>query len=485
MPNRWRLMSTTTEDSWQTRLAPADAPATLAPPPATSYRVPAGQMTETFGYWRHRLLWSTYVGYAVFYFLRNNLTIALPVMGPALGITKSTFGIFFTLNNLAYGLAKLLSGIAADRYNPRVLLVAGLGVSAVANVILGSSTSVMVLGVFFVINGLAQGFGFPPCARVLSYWFAPRERGLYWGIFNTSHQIGQAAILGIGAYLASHYGWHYAFWVPAVVGVLCCLMLWNRVRDTPASLGLPSVEDYHYVKEGGQLPERGDEGGPIGFDTREAQGLGSLAADEPQEATADLVSRRVWRNPAVWLVCLGNFFVYVVRGSFLQWAPTYLKDAKQISLVMAGGLTMGFEVAGLAGCLVSGWVTDRFLGGRRAPACVIWMAMCSVFVLAFWKTTSTNPLVYGSLLAGVGFAVYGPQFLVGVMVADLATKRAAGTAVGLSGIFGYASALLSGGLVGWLVDHYGWNAFFELILTGSVLACIPFLLTWNAKAPEE
>ena len=480
-------MSTSTEDSWETRLAPAKAPATLAPPPAVRYRVPAGQMPETFTYWRWRLLSSTYVGYAVFYFLRNNLSIALPDMGPALGITKSTFGVYFTLNNLAYGLAKFLSGIAADRYNPRVLLVAGLGVSALANIILGASQAVTVLGIFFVINGLAQGFGFPPCARVLSYWFAPRERGFYWGLFNTSHQLGQMAILGIGAYLASKFGWQYAFWVPAAVGVLCCLMLGNRVRDTPGSLGLPSVEDYHFVKEGGRLPE-GDreEPGPIGFDTGEAHGLGAVAeTGEPQESTASIVSRRVWRNPALWLVCLGNFFVYVVRGSFLQWAPTFLKDGKHVSLVMAGGLTMGFELAGLAGCMVSGWVTDRFLGGRRAPACVLWMVMCSIFVLAFWKSDSSNPLVYGSLLAGVGFSVYGPQFLVGVMVADLATKRAAGTAVGLSGIFGYASAVLSVGLVGWLVDNYGWNAFFEMILTGSVLACIPFILTWNAKAPEE
>lgn len=477
-------MTSSTEDSWQTRLAPADAPATLAPPPATAYRVPPGQMTETFRYWRHRLLWSTYVGYAVFYFLRNNLTIALPVMGPALGINNSVFGIFFTVNGLAYGFAKFLSGIAADRYNPRVLLVAGLGVSVVANLILGASTSVVVLGSFFIINGFAQGFGFPPCARVLSYWFAPRERGLYWGIFNTSHQLGQMAIVLIGAYLASRLGWQYTFWVPAAVGLLCCLMLWNRVRDTPASLGLPSVEDYHFAKEGGQLPDR-EEAGPIGFDNREPHGLGAIQEDESPASTAEIVSRRVWRNPAVWTVCLGNFFVYVVRGSFLSWAPTYLTSVKHVSLVMAGGLTFLFELAGLAGCLVSGWVTDRFLGGRRGPACVIWMVMCSVFIVAFWKSTSTNPLVYGALLAGIGFSVYGPQFLVGVMVADLATKRAAGTAVGLSGIFGYTSPLLTGALIGYLSSNYGWDAAMQMILAGSILACIPFILTWNAKAPEE
>lgn len=479
-------MSTSTEDSWETRLAPAAAPASLAPPPASAYQVPPGQMTETFRYWRLRLLWSTYVGYAVFYFLRNPLQIVLPVMGPALRINNSVFGIFFTVNGLAYGLAKFMSGIAADRYNPRVLLVAGLGISVLANFSIGFSTSVMVLGSFFVLNGLAQGFGFPPCARVLSYWFAPRERGLYWGIFNTSHQFGQMAISIAGAVLATRLGWQYAFWVPSVVGFLCCLMLWNRVRDTPASLGLPSVEDYHFVKEGGAMPEGGaEEPGPIGFDSGEAQGLGAVQEDASGENTAAIVRKRVWRNPAVWTVCIGNFFVYVVRGSFLSWAPAYLTAVKHVSLVMAGGLTMVFELAGLAGCLVSGWVTDRFLGGRRGPACVIWMAMCSVFVFAFWKSTSSNPAVYGGLLAGIGFSVYGPQFLVGVMVADLATKRAAGTAVGLSGIFGYTSPLLTGALIGYLSTNYGWDAAMKMILAGSVLACIPFILTWNAKAPEE
>lgn len=478
-------MSTSTEDSWDTRLAPAKAPATLAPPQAVSYRVPAGQMPETFSYWRKRLLWSTYTGYAVFYFLRNNLSIALPVMGPALGINNSVFGIFFTLNKLAYGGTKFISGLAADRYNPRVLLVAGLGVSALANLMLGATTSVAILGSLFVVNGLAQGFGFPPCARVLSYWFAPRERGRYWGIFNTSHQFGQMAITAAGAILATRFGWQYAFWVPALVGVLCCLMLWNRVRDTPDSLGLPSVEDYHDVLEGGQLPEKDDDPGPIGFDAREAKGLGSVSSEEDLEPVADVVRRRVWRNPALWLVCLGNFFVYVVRDSFMSWAPTFLMATKHVSLVTAGGLAIAFEGAGLVGCLVSGWVTDRFLGGRRGPACFIWMVMCSIFVLAFWKSTSTNPAVYGTLLAGVGFAVYGPQFLVGVMVADLATKRAAGTAVGLSGIFGYASSILSGFLIGYLSTNYGWDAAMQLILAGAVISCIPFILTWNARAPEE
>ena len=472
------------EDPWETRLAPAAAPATLAPPTACSYRVADSQIVETFTYWRHRLLWSTYAGYAIFYFLRKNLSIAVPVMQHSLGIDKQTFGIFFTLHELSYGFAKFVAGLAADRFNPRVLLVSGLLLSAVVNLLFGFAPSVVIMGGLWVLNGWVQGFGFPPCARILSYWFAPKERGIYWGMFITSQQVGTIAISIAAAYLAGNFGWKWAFWVPAAVGLFGSAMLWNRVRDTPHSLGLPSVEDYHTLREGDPLPPT-DEPGPIGFRS-DAQAVASVHSDSStQESTASIVSRRVWRNPALWMVCIGNFFIYVVRSSFLNWGPAYLSEVKHVSLTMAGSLTAGYELAGLFGSLLSGWMTDRFLGGRRAPACVLWMACCSFFIYFFWKSTSANPAVYGALLGGVGFCVYGPQFLVSVMVADLATKRAAGTAVGLSGLLGYMSGILSGTVMGGIVQRYGWDGGFTMILVGSILACIPFILTWNAKAPNE
>lgn len=469
-------------------MEPARAPVTSLNPPAPSdYRVPAADVQPAFRYWRHRLLWSTYFGYAVFYLMRKNLSIALPVMQQQLNVNLSTFGTIFMLNDLSYGFAKFVAGLWADRYNPRILLVGGMLVSAITNLFFGFGASVSVLGALWVLNGMAQGFGFPPCARILSYWFHPRERGLYWGVFNTSHQVGTMAILVLGAYLAGHFGWQWAFWVPAMVGLLTAAFLWDRVRDTPNSLGLPSVEVYQELKQGrGAEYLQEEQPGPIGVAQAETEpgGIGSVAdtrADDPSE----IIRRYVWRNPAVWLVCIGNFFVYVVRMSFLNWAPTYLKTVKGVSLQNAGNLTTSYEFAGLIGCLLSGWITDRFFAGRRAPACVAWMALCAVFVYLFWKTQSTNPLVYGFYLAGVGFAVYGPQFLVGVMVADLATKRAAGTAVGLSGLCGYLSGILSGGVLSRIVDSYGWDAGFIMILSASVLACVPFLLTWNAKPVIE
>lgn len=472
---------TESNDSWDVRLGPSRAKATLSPPTPSDYRVPQDQVAETFGYWRWRLLLSTYAGYAMFYLIRTNLPLAVPAMQKDLGLNKETFGIFFTLHGLTYGIAKFLAGLAADRYNPRVLLSVAMMMSVLCNVLFGFGGAVGLLGTIWVANGFFQGFGFPPCARVLSYWFAPRERGLYWGIFNTSHQLGAMLISVLAGFMVVKFGWQYAFWTPAAICVAGSLMLWNRVRDTPASLGLPSVETYHLLREGHE-PREEDQPGPIGIPSEGPQPIGSQPAEEPQES---VVRRLVWRNPAMWLVCIGNFFVYVVRASFQNWAPTYMVEVKGFHLTMATGMNFAYELGGLFGCLLAGWVTDRFLQGRRAPACVLWMVMCSLFIFLFWSVQSDNPMVYGILLVGVGFWVYGPQFLVGVMVADLATKKAAGTAVGLSGLFGYLSQLISGAVLGILAQRYGWNASFSVILGSSMLACIPFALTWNAKAPDD
>src|SRR5690606_12948781 len=102
--------------------------------------------------------------------------------------------------------------------------------------------------------------------------------------------------------------------------------------------------------------------------------------------------------------------------------------------------------------------------------CVFCMALTAVSVFVFWKIPATSLLLNTAVLCCAGFLIYGPQALVGISVANLATKRAAATAIGLTGLFGYASTILSGWGLGKLVDmntvrdesgdiiEHGWSA---------------------------
>lgn len=420
---------------------------------------------EIYRRMRGRQLGLAFAGYAVFYFVRKNIPVGMPLMEKELGVGKTQLGAFLTAGDSVYGVSKLVNGFVGDRVSARWLMASGLALSAAMNGAFGLASSALVLGILWLLNGWFQGMGFPPCARILAHWFAPAERGRMWGIWNGSHMIGAAGILVLAGWLGKNWGWQAVFLVPAAIALAMAAVLAIWLRDTPHSLGLPPVEVYRGEGDGAGAGDGG-------------------AAVEPALAPADyraVLRRRVFGNRVVWLASIANFFVYTVRLSFLNWAPTFLSQEKHVRLDMAALMTAGFELAGLVGALAAGWLSDRAFGARRAPVCTIYMLATAGAIAAFWALPDGNLVGAVLLLLAIGFCVYGPQFLVGVMVADQAGKHAAAAAIGLTAIFGYASSLLSGLGLGAILERHGWTGGFAMLTTCALAAAIPFALAWPAR----
>jgi len=412
---------------------------------------------------RARQLGLTFAGYAVFYFVRKNIPIALPLLEEDLKLSKASLGAFLSGSDVVYGISKFLNGFLGDRASARWFMPVGLVLSALFNGLFGLASSALALGIIWVLNGWFQGMGFPPCAKVMAHWFAVKERGRMWGLWNVSHMVGAAGILVLAGWLGTHYGWRAVFLVPAAIAVVMSIILGIWLRDTPASLGLPSAETYMGGGESDAKPEP-----PLS-----------------PEAYRAIVGKRVFGNPVVWLVAVANFFVYVVRLGFLNWAPTFLHEEKHVPLEWAGAMTAGFELAGLVGSLVAGWLSDKVFAARRAPVCVIFMLATTASIVGFWRIPEGHPAFDFALLLSIGFFIYGPQFLVGVMVTDQASKHAAAAAIGLTGIFGYSSSLVSGVGLGAALDAWGWNGGFALLSAAALVASVPFALCWRAGPRED
>jgi OPA family glycerol-3-phosphate transporter-like MFS transporter/OPA family sugar phosphate sensor protein UhpC-like MFS transporter len=242
--------------------------------------------------------------------------------------------------------------------------------------------------------------------------------------------------------------------VPAAIAFLCAVLLWFNLPDTPPSVGLPEVEG-----------------------TRSAQ-----PAPETTAEFLDLLVKVVFRNKFIWLVSVANFFVYILRYAVLDWGPTLLTEAKHLSIGNASLMVAAFEAAGVVGALVAGWVTDRFFGGRAMRAGIIFMVAAGVSLFLFWKVAGESRLWNTVLLCTSGFFIYGPQCLIGIAAAKLATKRAAATAIGLTGFFGYLSTLVSGWGLGTLVEKRGWDAGFLGLLIVAGIGTVLFIAAWPAKA---
>ena len=90
---------------------------------------------KRFQSWQFRSIVGVMIGYAIFYIVRKNLSMAIPGMeaDPDLGFTKTDLGIFLTLNGVVYGISKFVNGFIGDRVNARWFMMFGLAQCAISS----------------------------------------------------------------------------------------------------------------------------------------------------------------------------------------------------------------------------------------------------------------------------------------------------------------------------------------------------------------
>ncbi len=429
---------------------------------------------HTFQYWQWRVILSTMVGYSVYYFVRKNFSFAMPALGDEYGISNTSFGIILTLVGLIYGVSKFVNGVLSDRTNARWHLSFGLAVCVVLNVAFGWSDKlsamitghaegpdfingmVAVMAVLLVLNNIFQGCGFAPCNHLLAHWIPPKELATKTAIWNTSHSVGAAIVSVICGYIIATTGdWRYCFWLPAAIAATGVVFVIITLRDTPKSVGLPELENTKT----------------------------ELDDDDSPEAFRAFLRKKVFRNPIIWVLAVTDLFVYVVRFAILDWGPTFLQDrANPLSPELAGWTLAIFEIAGCAGMLCAGWVSDKFFGGKSHRMCVVEMFLVAICMAALqFIPAETNSVVVLVLLALSGFFIYGPQALLGVVATKQATKRAASSAVGLIGFMSYLSVIITGAGLGWFSDTFGWDYLFILMAGFALVGGIIVTSLWNIK----
>jgi OPA family glycerol-3-phosphate transporter-like MFS transporter len=427
--------------------------------------MPDDEQTARYRQLRFQVFLGIFVGYAGYYLVRKNFSLAMPYLIEE-GYSKTDLGIALSGVAIAYGLSKFLMGSVSDRSNARVFMSLGLFCSALIMIFMGTmpvaTSSVTIMFTLLMMNGWLQGMGWPPSGRVMVHWFSTNERGTKMAFWNVAHNIGgglvgPVAILG----LAIFSDWHAIFYMHGLFAMVIAVFIFMTVRDTPQSEGLHSIEQH-----------RNDYPKTYEYD-----------AEHEQELSAkEIFFNHVLNNRFLWTIALANAFVYFVRYGVLDWAPTYLNEVKDFSFAQSGWAYAFYEFAGIPGTLLCGWISDRFFQGRRAPVSVGYMLLTLMCVMVYWKNPAGNPNVDIAMLIGIGFFIYGPVMLIGVQALDLAPKKAAGTAAGFTGLFGYVGgAVTANVLIGYVVDMAGWDAGFSLIAGACVAAMLLISLTFKAE----
>lgn len=427
-------------------------------PAAHKELLPDNKIDPTYKRLRLQVFLGIFLGYAGYYLVRKVFSLAMPDL-IALGYSKTELGFALSGVSIAYGLSKFIMGNVSDRSNARRFLTLGLVLSAITMIVMGllpvATSSITIMFILLLLNGWFQGMGWPPCGRVMVHWFSIRERGTKMSIWNVAHNvgggiIGPLAILGVAIFA----DWHSILYFPGFVALGVAFIAWLLIRDTPQSCGLPNIEKFR-----NDYPD-------------------SYSEKFEVEMTAkEIFMKYILKNRLLWSIAFANAFVYLVRYGVLDWAPLYLKEAKGFSIEESGWAYFAYEWAGIPGTLLCGYLSDKVFKGKRAPVSIIYMVLVFVSVFMYW--TSDSILANSIALICIGFLIYGPVMLIGVHALDLVPKKAAGTAAGLTGLFGYlGGALFANIAMGAVVDTWGWDGGFIVLLGACIGAIILIGISW-------
>lgn len=398
-----------------------------------------------------------FIGYAFYYFTRKSFTFAMPGIISELGFDKSQLGILASVFSITYGISKFASGIIADRTNSRYFMAFGLMITGVINILFGLSSSLILFSIFWGLNGWFQGFGWPPCARFLTHWYSHSERGSWWSTWNVSHNVGAFLIPWIVGFCAYYFGgWRAAMYIPGIICILGGFYLINRLRDTPQSLGLPPIEKFR----------------------NDYAGTSAKSASEQNLSAREILMEYVIKNKYIWMLAISYFFVYFVRTGINDWTALYLIENKGYTQLSANGCVSLFEVGGFFGSLAAGWASDYFFSARRGPVNVLFALLMFIAIALFWFVPQGYPLLDSAALFIIGFAIFGPQMLIGVACAELSHKKAAATSTGFAGTFAYMGAAVAGYPLGKITQELGWDGFFWALGISCIVAVVLLLPLW-------
>ena len=366
--------------------------------------LPKERVDKEYKKLRLQVFLGIFIGYAGYYLVRKNFSIAMPAL-EQMGFDKADLGWALSAVSIAYGISKFVMGTVSDHSNARVFIPLGLIASAVIMTVMGlipwtvSSLSIMLMFCILFVNGWVQGMGWPPCGRVMVHWFSVRERGVKMSIWNIAHNIGGALMAPLAVFGITIFGvWGGAFYFPAMVAVVIAVIAYLLVRDTPQSCGLPPIELYK--------PEECTQ---------------AYSSEQEKElSTKDILFGHVFNNKLLWIIAFANAFIYFVRYGVLDWAPMYLEQVKHMDLANSSWSYFAFEIAGIFGTILCGWLSDKVFRGRRAPVTIIYMLLVMLAVYVYWNSASA--MVTNVAMAAIGFLIYGPVMLIGVSALDLVPK---------------------------------------------------------------
>ncbi len=310
------------------------------------------------------------------YIDRVCISQAAPNIRHDLALSETQMGWIFSAFTISYALFEIPAGWMGDRYGPRSVLMKVVLMWSVFTAATGAAWNYLSMVVCRFLFGVGEAGCFPNVTKIFTIWLPSSERVRAQGLLWLSARWGGAFTPLLVAAVLAMVNWRVAFALFGCLGVIWAVGFYRWFPDRPAD--------------------------HPGVNAAELALLDGAERNAPSHAK--IPWGRLCSSPTVLLLWLQYFCMSYGWYFYITWLPTYLREARGVSLeksAVLAGLPLFF---GGIGCFAGGWIAKRLAESsgdvrraRKLVACTGLFAAGAMLVLA----TRINDPVFAMVALGL------------------------------------------------------------------------------------
>jgi ACS family hexuronate transporter-like MFS transporter len=406
---------------------------------------PEGSRRQT-SHFRWVILGLVFFATTVNYMDRMVMGILAPDLQKMYSISDVQYGYIQSAFALSYAFGQLMVGGILDIIGVKIgyaLALFGWSIASILHVFAHGPWS---FGLVRGLLGVSESPNFPAATKTLSEWFPRRERAFAFGFVNAGTNMGAIIAPATVPFLATHYGWQWAFIGTGCIGLIW-LFFWLPLYKHPHE---------HPAVSPAEL---------------------KLIQSDPPEPTERVPWLSMFAYRQAWAFAIGKFLTDSMWWFYMTWFPKFLHSQYNLDLLNIGLPLVVVYVMSDIGSISGGWLSSsmikRGFSVNRARKTALFVCALGMIPIIFAQNVSS--LTAAVLIMGLATASHqGFSSNLYTLVSDMFPKKSVAAVAGLGGTFGYLGASIFQPFVGYMVQ--GKNNYFVPFLCAGTAYVLAFVI---------
>lgn len=281
-------------------------------------------LSPQFVRWRWSVFLSMFFGWSCHILIRMNFPSSITSLIEHQGFSRSDVGMIASCFAVTYGFSKFLGSVVSDHASPRLVFSRGLVLSGACSLAFPLAHTVTLACVVWFLEGIMQGFGWPPCVILLKAWYPPSQIGRWWSVLASAGNVMSAVLPLLVVFLTSISHWWMSYYMFGTCAIAMGVLVNFTIRNSPEDIG---VANFNAMKE-----QKGEGNGGSWY--------------------------KVFFVVDLWVVGVVYAILYLTSNCCFNWSQLFFIEEAGMSEREAAASCSMYQVGAVVGNISAGFLSD-------------------------------------------------------------------------------------------------------------------------------